>query len=194
MAVIRLIILMLLLFYGAYVTHVAQKEVRVNRLNKMKTEQLKRELTEGDFGFMKMVLNEGKPGRAHDHFNSSNCIIVKNGKIIGTAWDQSTSPTDPTAHAEMEAVKEACNYLGNTSLDGCVVYSMTQPCPMCLSLFYLTKVEKIIYFKDSDIAGRNDDQLLNQQVYKSLIKDRSERIIPEVVLLADDLNGLFLSN
>ena len=170
------------------------KVVRADRLNKMKMEQLKRKLTEEDFTFMRMVVNGGTPGRVHNHFNSSNCVIVKNRKIIGTAWDQSTSPTDPTAHAEMEAVKEACNYLGNTSLDGCVVYSLTRPCPMCLSLFYLTKVEKIIYFKDLDVAGRDDGQLLNQHVYRALIRDPSERIIPEVVLLPDDLNGIFQPN
>lgn len=194
MPVIRIIILMALLFFSAYAAHVAQKEVSVYRLNEMKMEQLKRELTEEDFAFMKMVLNEGKPGGAHDHINSPGCIIVKNGKITGTGWNQSTSPGDPTAHAEVEAVKETFNALGNTSLEGCVVYTSAQPCPMCLSLFDLTKIDKIIYFKASDTAGQKDVQILNQHAYRSLIRDPSERIIPEVVLLPDDLNGIFRPN
>ena len=186
MPAIRFIILMLLLFYGAYATYVAEKEVKGYRSAKVRMDQLKKDLSEKDYAFMQMALNAGKLGRAHDHTNTSGSLIVKNDKVIGSGWDQSNGLTDPTAHSVLQSVKEACNHLGTTSLEGCVIYSSTQPCPMCLSLLYLTKVSKIIYI-GSDTKDVTDDQLLNRQVYGSLLKDPTVRTIPEVVLCPTDL-------
>lgn len=190
MPIIRIVILMLLLFFGAYATHVAEKEVKRDRSAKVRMDQLKKDLSERDYAFMQMALNVCKLARANDHTNTSGSLIIKNGKVIGSGWDQSNSLTDPTAHSVMQSVKEACNNLGATSLEGCVIYSSTQPCPMCLSLLYLTNVSKIIYM-GSDTKDVTDDQLLNRQVYGSLLKDPTVRTIPEVVLFPADLNRSF---
>lgn len=187
MPMIRILILMLLLFYGAYATRVAEKEVKRHRSAKVRMDQLKKDLSEKDYAFMQMALNSVELGRGHDPTNTSGSLIVQDGKVIGSGWDQSNSLTDPTAHSVLESVKEACKYLGTTSLEGCVIYSSTQPCPMCLSLLYLTKVSKIIYIA-SDTKDVTDDQLLNRQVYGSLLKDPTVRTIPEVVLFPNDLN------
>jgi len=186
MAVFKIFVSIFVLFFGAYALHAARKEVKVFKSNQVKMTKLKRELTDEDYAFMQMAINDGKSGRDYDQSNFFGSIIVKNGKIVGTGSNQSHSPTDPTAHAEMEAVKNACNYLGTSSLEGCVVYTSSRPCPMCLSLCYLTKVDKIVYLMSSDAIGRTDVQLLNQRVYRSLIKNPGERPIPEVGLPRED--------
>ena len=194
MPVIRIIILFLLLFYGAYATHVAKQNVEQHKLTAKRLKQVKMELTEKDHAFIHMVLNEAKFVSKHDNLNTPVSVIVKDGKVIGKGLDRSTSLTDPTAHAELEAVKEASGYLNSSSLKGSVVYSSAQPCPMCLSLLHLTKVDKLIYFMAPDSMGLSDTQLLNQEIYKSLMKAPSERSIQEVMLLPGDLKRSFLAD
>lgn len=178
---------MLLLFIGAYATHVADKQVNELRVTKKRMNQLKRSLSENDYFLMKMTLAHNNSGSKHDHTPNSGSLIVKGGQVIGADWDGLNSSLDPTTHTVQRAVKEAINHLGTPSLKGCVIYSGTQPCPMCLSLLYLMEIDKIIYFMGSNTVNLTDSELLNQRVYRSLIKTTSERTIPEIILRQEDL-------
>ena len=64
------------------------------------------------------------------------CVIVKDGEIIGEGNNQVTSTNDPTAHAEVVAIREACKNLNSFQLDGCIIYTSCEPCPMCLGAIY----------------------------------------------------------
>ena len=183
-AEIQFIILLLFLFYGSYATLVVKKDLEPQRISQ-RSKQLKKDLTEKDYAFMNMVLNDDDAALEKEELSSSGSVIVKNGKIVGRGKGLLV---DPMSHAEVQAVRDAHDHLGTTSLDGCVLYSSTQPCPMCLSLLYLTNVDKIVYFMPSDAASGTAVQSLNRRVYSALIRHPSERTIPEVRLFREDLD------
>lgn len=70
------------------------------------------------------------------------CVIVKEGKIIGEGNNQVTSTNDPTAHAEVVAIRNACKNLNSFQLEGCEIYTSCEPCPMCLGAIYWARPEK----------------------------------------------------
>src|SRR5678810_942529 len=73
------------------------------------------------------------------------CIVVQNNKIIGRGNNQVTLTNDPTAHAEIIAIRKACNKIGNFRLDGCEIYTSCEPCPMCLGAIYWAR-PRVVYF------------------------------------------------
>lgn len=79
------------------------------------------------------------------------CVVVKDGKIIATGHNRVTSSNDPTAHAEVVAIRNACNALGTFQLSGCDIYTSCEPCPMCLGAIYWARPEAV-YFANT----RND--------------------------------------
>lgn len=81
-------------------------------------------------------------------------LIVKDGKTISTGVNRVTATLDPTAHAEVVAIREACQALGTFKLDGCVLVSSCEPCPMCLSSALWARVDKIVYAADRDDAAK----------------------------------------
>ncbi|MEE9368435.1 MAG: nucleoside deaminase [Pontiella sp.] len=107
----------------------------------------------------KMESGEGGPFGA---------VIVKSGEIIGRGWNRVTSANDPTAHAEVEAIRNACSALDTFSLEGCEIYASCEPCPMCLSAIYWARLDAL-YFAASrtDAAEAGfDDALLYTEVSK----------------------------
>jgi tRNA(Arg) A34 adenosine deaminase TadA len=72
-------------------------------------------------------------------------IVVRGNKIVGRGWNQVTSANDPTAHAEIVAIREACRRLKTFSLDDCELYASCEPCPMCLSAIYLARIPTVYY-------------------------------------------------
>lgn len=103
-------------------------------------------------------------------------VIVKDGEVIATGVNRVTANNDPTAHAEVSAVREACRKLGSFKLDGCTVYSSCEPCPMCLSALYWAGVKTIIYGntkEDAEAIGFGD-----KFIYEEIDRQPSERAIP----------------
>ena len=182
---IKFIILLLFLFYGSYATLVVKTDNKSQSASQMSMKQLKNDLTEKDLAFMNMILNEDDADLKNGKSSSSSSVIVKNGKIIGKGKG---SLGDPLSHAELQAVSDAHSHLGTKSMKGCVFYSSAQPCPMCLSLLYLTNVDKIVYYMPSDTASSTAVRSLNQRVYNELIRHPSERTIPEVRLFPEDFH------
>lgn len=93
-------------------------------------------------------------------------VIVKDGVIISEAWNTVTADNDPTAHAEMNAIRKACKYLNTFKLSGCVIYTNCEPCPMCLSAIYWSRIEKIYYATTRvDAADINfDDNFIYEEI------------------------------
>lgn len=87
-------------------------------------------------------------------------VVDKNGTVIGQGFNSVTSTNDPTAHAEIVAIRAACKHLNSFQLTGCTIYTSCEPCPMCLSAIYWARAEKIIYAcsrKDAANIGFDDD-------------------------------------
>jgi tRNA(Arg) A34 adenosine deaminase TadA len=103
-------------------------------------------------------------------------IIVKDWKIVGQWANHVTSENDPTAHAEIVAIRDACKNLGTFQLDGCIIYTSCEPCPMCLWAIYRAR-PKAIYFantrKDAAEIWFDDDF-----IYQELEKELNERTLP----------------
>lgn len=117
-------------------------------------------------------------------------VIVKNGKIIATGVNEVTKSNDPTAHAEMIAIRNACEKLNSFQLDGCDIYCSCEPCPMCLGAIYWAR-PKSIYFANSkkDAAEINfDDNVIYQEIKLPI----HERKLTTTQLLRDEAQSVFL--
>lgn len=116
-------------------------------------------------------------------------VVVKDDRIIGRGWNKVTSRHDPTAHAEVEAIREACANLGTHELTGAVIYTSCEPCPMCLGAIYWARLERIYYANTrSDAAAiQFDDELLYTEIPKRL----EDRRIPMTPCLRDEALPVF---
>lgn len=103
-------------------------------------------------------------------------VIVRNGEVIATGTNRVTANCDPTAHAEINAIRAACAKINDFKLSGCTVYSSCEPCPMCLSALYWAGVERIYYgnTKEDAKAIEFDDSF----IYDQLPLNHTERAIP----------------
>ncbi len=95
-------------------------------------------------------------------------VVVKDGKIIARGTNQVTSTNDPTAHAEVVAIRNACIALNSFQLDGCEIYTSCEPCPMCLGAIYWARPAKLFYANSKeDAAGiQFDDQFIYEEIAK----------------------------
>ena len=111
-------------------------------------------------------------------------MIVRDGRIVGAGVNTVTASCDPTAHAEVNAIRAAARALGNFSLAGCQLYTSCEPCPMCLAAAYWARIETIYYGASAADAARAgfDDALF----YEELAKDKSQRRLPATQLLGDE--------
>ncbi|HPC60345.1 MAG TPA: nucleoside deaminase [Verrucomicrobiota bacterium] len=93
-------------------------------------------------------------------------VVVCNGKVVGRGWNKVTSANDPTAHAEIVAIREACRKLNTFRLDRCVLYTSCEPCPMCLAAIYWARIPKVYYANTRRDAARIgfDDAVLYREV------------------------------
>jgi guanine deaminase len=111
-------------------------------------------------------------------------VIVKDGKIIARGFNKVTSTNDPTAHAEVVAIREACKALGSFQLDGCEIYTSCEPCPMCLGAIYWARPDKM-YFANTKVDAANigfDDQF----IYEEIELDVDKRKLPTEQLLQEE--------
>lgn len=108
-------------------------------------------------------------------------LIARNGKIIAEGSNRVTSTNDPTAHAEMVAIRGACTHLGTFQLTGCEIYASCEPCPMCLAAIYWARLDRI-YFAGtgSDAAKAGFDDSL---IYQVMAKPHAQRKIPMIQLM-----------
>ena len=98
------------------------------------------------------------------------CVIVKGEEIVGRGSNMVISTMDPTAHAEVVAIRDACKNIGNFQLDDCEVYTSCEPCPMCLGALYWARVKKVVYANTRyDAAAIEfDDDFIYQEIPKPL--------------------------
>lgn len=117
------------------------------------------------------------------------CVIVKNDTIIAQGNNRVLADSDPTAHAEIVAIRDACRHLGSFQLDGCEIYSSCEPCPMCLGAIYWAR-PKIVFFantrEDAAIIGFDDSM-----IYREMSLDLEDRKIPVINLCRQEALKVF---
>jgi len=103
-------------------------------------------------------------------------VIVRDGELLSEGQNRVTRDLDPTAHAEVEAIRAACTTIGSFSLAGTTLYTSCEPCPLCLSAALWARVDRVVYAADRDDAARGgfDDR----EFYELFAKDRSEWHVP----------------
>jgi tRNA(Arg) A34 adenosine deaminase TadA len=111
-------------------------------------------------------------------------VIVKAGEIIAEGVNCVTSTNDPTAHAEVVAIRAACRALGNFDLSGCEIYVTCEPCPMCLGAIYWARLARVYFGNTAEDASRAgfDDSLIYQEMARPL----AERRIPMIPLMREE--------
>ncbi len=129
--------------------------------------------------------------REHMHAGAGGpfgAVIVHQGGVIGRGWNQVTSGHDPTAHAEVSAIRDACRTRSTFSLAGSAIYTTCEPCPMCLGAIWWARIETIYYANTSDDAARIgfDDAAL----YREVSLDLHERQLPLVRHHSDEATAL----
>ena len=103
-------------------------------------------------------------------------VIVRNGEVVATGVNRVTADNDPTAHAEVNAIRQACQRESTFNLKGCVIYSSCEPCPMCLSALYWAGVSRLYYGctqEDAETVNFSD-----RFIYRELEKPKCDRMIP----------------
>ncbi|MBQ3605568.1 MAG: nucleoside deaminase [Muribaculaceae bacterium] len=103
-------------------------------------------------------------------------VIVRNGEVVATGVNRVTADNDPTAHAEVNAIRQACQRESTFNLKGCVIYSSCEPCPMCLSALYWAGVSRIYYGCTQDDAEAVN--FSDRFIYRELEKPKCDRMIP----------------
>ena len=111
-------------------------------------------------------------------------LVVKDGEVIATGANRVTTSNDPTAHAEIVAIREACQKVGAFRLDGCDIYTSCEPCPMCLGAIYWARVKGFYFAGSQDDAARG--QFDDSFIYSELHKPLDGRTIPGYRLLATE--------
>jgi guanine deaminase len=111
-------------------------------------------------------------------------VVVKDGQIIARGFNQVTSTNDPTCHAEVDAIRKACQALGSHQLDGCDLYTSCEPCPMCLGAIYWARPTRVFYANTkADAAAIGFD---DQFIYDEIEKPLDQRSLPMQQFLRDE--------
>ena len=135
-------------------------------------------------GFMREAIRLSLENMRSGKGGPFGAVIVKDGKIIARGFNQVTSTNDPTAHAEVVAIREACKELNSFQLEGCEIYTSCEPCPMCLGAIYWARSAKMYYANTKIDAAKIgfDDQFIYEEIDLYL----SQRQLPSEQLLNDE--------
>ncbi len=122
-------------------------------------------MIEHDERFLREAIALAREGMDRGDGGPFGCVIVKDGVVVGRGNNRVTSSNDPTAHAEVVAIREACAALGDFQLTGCTLYTSCEPCPMCLGAIYWARPERIVFAasrNDAAAAGFDDSLIYNE--------------------------------
>jgi tRNA(Arg) A34 adenosine deaminase TadA len=139
--------------------------------------------------FMKMAIALSLEGMESGKGGPFGCIIVKDGKVLGKGYNSVLETNDPTAHAEIVAIRDACSYLGDFQLNGCEVYTSCEPCPMCMGAIYWARPDRVFYANTKQDAAEVgfDDHF----IYRELEIPPDSRKIPFTQILQEEAHEVF---
>jgi len=116
--------------------------------------------------FMLEAIKLSRSGMENKEGGPFGCIIVKGDEIIGRGWNKVIVSNDPTAHAEVTAIRDACTTLNSFQLEGCELYTSCEPCPMCMGAIYWARPDRVYYANTRDDAANIgfDDSMIYQEL------------------------------
>ncbi len=130
-------------------------------------------MNDQDRKYMTRAIELAREGMAANAGGPFGAVVVRDGEIVGEGNNSVTSLNDPTAHAEINAIRQACEKLQNFQLDGCTIYTSCEPCPMCLGAIYWARPDKVFFActrEDAAAIGFDDNF-----IYTELEKANSDR-------------------
>ena len=130
-------------------------------------------MSQEELKFLERAIELSREGMRSGKGGPFGCVIVKDGRIVGEGSNEVTTSNDPTAHAEVVAIRKACRELGTFQLTGCDVYASCEPCPMCLGAIYWARPDRVIYANTKIDAASIDFD--DQFIYEELEKKDQER-------------------
>ena len=140
--------------------------------------------------FMNEAIALANKGVNNNSGGPFGCIVVKEDRIVGKGFNKVTSTNDPTAHAEIVAIRDACRNLGTFQLEGCEIYTSCEPCPMCLGAIYWAR-PSVIYYANT----RNDAAEIgfdDSMIYDEINKHMHQRKIPVINVGREDAQKIFV--
>jgi tRNA(Arg) A34 adenosine deaminase TadA len=144
-----------------------------------------------DKKFMKRAIELAQTGSDNNLGGPFGSVIVHNGIIVGEAHNEVTSLNDPTAHAEVLAIRRACKHLNTFQLTGCEIYCSCEPCPMCLGAIYWARPSAIYYASQkSDAANAGFDDSF---IYDEIAQKPGKRKIPSIHMPFNEAVEVFLN-
>lgn len=148
--------------------------------NKQSAPEERFPITEADIRFMREAIRlaDESVERGGGPFGA---VIVKDGEILAGCANRVTLDNDPTAHAEVNTIREACRKLGSFDLSGCVIYSSCEPCPMCLGAIYWAGISRIYYGNTRKDAA--DIDFADDFIYEELDRPMESRTVPIIPML-----------
>ena len=135
-------------------------------------------MTEQDKEFMRRAFELAQNGIDDGQGGPFGAIVVKDGKIIGEGCNRVTSTNDPTAHAEVVAIRQACQNLNNFQLEDCTIYTSCEPCPMCLGAIYWARPKQMFFAcnREDAAAVGFDDRLIYDEIERPIEERRIKSI------------------
>jgi len=146
-------------------------------------------MTEKDRVFMQRAIDLANEGMSSNAGGPFGAVVVKDGEIIAEGFNRVTSTNDPTAHAEVVAIRRACEKLGTFQLDDCVVYTSCEPCPMCLGAIYWARPKAVFFACNKVDAAKIDFD--DQFIYDELDKEMENREIKFYKLMRNEALTVF---
>ena len=139
--------------------------------------------------FMREALRLAEENIENTNGGPFGAVVVKDGKIVGKGGNKVTVHNDPTAHAEIVAIREAAKNLNTFDLSGCEIYSSCEPCPMCLGAIYWARLDKLYYAATKDDAAKAnfDDSF----IYREFSLPKEERSIPSLQMMREEAVKIF---
>jgi guanine deaminase len=139
--------------------------------------------------FLREAIRLSRENMEQNHGGPFGAVIVKDGQIVGRGWNTVATTNDPTAHGEVNAIRDACANLKTFVLKGCEIYTSCEPCPMCLASIYWARLDRIYYAAgcdDAEAAGFADGDF-----YRELALPREKRRVPMMQGLRDEARAVF---
>ncbi|MDX2133254.1 MAG: transporter substrate-binding domain-containing protein [Saprospiraceae bacterium] len=152
-------------------------------------ENIPETISADDIKYMRLAINEAKRGMNRNDGGPFGAVIIKDGQIVGRGNNRVTSTNDPTAHAEIVAIRDACNRLKSFQLDDCIIYTSCEPCPMCLGAIYWARPKKVFFACTRHDAARIkfDDNF----IYEEILSPLESRSIPTIQILQEEAIHVF---
>jgi guanine deaminase len=139
--------------------------------------------------FMKMAIELSEYNVQQGNGGPFGAVIVKDGMVVARSANRVVPTNDPTAHAEISAIRLACQELETYNLEGCTIYASCEPCPMCLGAIYWSRISEVFYANtksDAATIGFGDEA-----IYQELNKPVNERQVPFTQLMRDEAQSAF---